>query len=241
MVYRLCLGKNGENSRELYQNLINFVEEYLENTAHQLRDRSDDELLASFTETFDRFTEAKYVIPNLLAYLDHVYEGKEDIKTLLRYRWGGFFFPKLQEKLKKATWKMVVKRGNGGMVGHPAVEQIVNSFDIPRHVELRHVFLVTRPLDPVYRKNSRTRRKIQTKHRDLIKLHHWGLLVEVDTSKGTLYEVKAERGVVKPITRLITLRRLGDEGWARCLIGYTLLRDVDIWRYGMNAPHQRYF
>lgn len=141
-------------------------------------------------------------------------------------RWNSSLYPEFQQKLKYAAWIMVVSWPKEEMINHPVIDQIVNSFDIPRHVTtplsigLLPIFLVARPL------SSDTPLRAEWSS-----FHHWGIVVRNESEEETLYEiVKATQGIAMSDQRPFSMR---EAAWTRRQIGYTFLNNGHIKKYGI--------
>jgi hypothetical protein len=209
--------------------VTNFAKITARQISHQLQAHSDDQLLSSFIRRADHFTTVLPNIADVFMYLDHIRRdnGRPDpVTTTFRCAWDSFVFAQFEEDLRYATWRTVVTRPND-TIGHPVIQNIVDSFQIPRQISspiiagLRHVFLATRPLDggpPL--------------PDGILSLQHWGLVVEDGDNDGTLYEI-AKLDLELGFPRQQRHFRL-TAGWSRVHLGYTALSDKDIMKIGMN-------
>ncbi|KAG4277815.1 hypothetical protein FPRO04_07058 [Fusarium proliferatum] len=199
--------------------LDNFMKEYLQSIAKQLRNHDNDQFLASLTRQIEQITFATELICDIFMYVEWacLKSGGEGIKSLLLRRRDDSFIWKvegeLREKLRLAAWMMIAK-GKGETILHPDIKRMVaNTFGIAEQIAVRQpIFLWTRPLVVVERYFAGVKEFLKR----FPEICHWA----VSVGNGPLYELrKFEPGRAKPKPP----RDFNAEAWTRRQIGYSLL------------------
>lgn len=155
--------------------------------------------------------------------------GREhpNLADLFLSRWDSFLFPKVQQRLKFPTWKMIVSHPAAELIQHPQMSAVVNTFCVPRNIPslstvgIRPVFLATRPLNDH-----------STVPLSWSPVRHWGLVVGGEHDTRFLHEVeKVHLG-----TAIKGRRSFEGEGWVltKSPIGYSCLDNQSIERYSMQ-------
>lgn len=122
---------------DLYQNLIKYLVDYLEQLVERSRSHTDEALLTFYIKEWDRYTTAAKYINHLFRYLNRHWvkremdEGKKniyDVYTLHLVQWRAVLFKDTQEKVMAAVLKMVEKQRHGETIEHSQIKSIVDSF-----------------------------------------------------------------------------------------------------------------
>ncbi|EUC44640.1 hypothetical protein COCMIDRAFT_27069 [Bipolaris oryzae ATCC 44560] len=242
--------KASQNLRgmSLYMKLIDHIEDNLGEILKQVKTSPSEDPLVFYTREWDKFMDSSTLLSKVLAYLDRVYikgtieDGGiqdygghfalYDIRTLHIIQRDSILVPGVRKRIHFAAWKAAVTGSGGEIIRHPAVEQIINLSSIrrplplPSNLRLRRLVLLTRPVDRLRRMMN----KVGNPGRgSLVTLSHWALLIEDEPYKGTLHEIR----VLKGASRRQTRRYSQTDGWARQVVGDTLLNNSNIQEYGL--------
>ncbi|KAI5463191.1 Cullin [Mariannaea sp. PMI_226] len=122
---------------ELYNKLIEYLKQHLENLVSQSKAHADEALLTFYIKEWGRYTLAAKYIHHLFRYLNRhwvkreIDEGKKniyDVYTLHLVQWRRVLFEQVSSKVMEAVLKLVEKQRNGETIEHSQIKQVVDSF-----------------------------------------------------------------------------------------------------------------
>lgn len=122
---------------ELYNKLIDYLKQHLDDLVTQSKAHTDEALLAFYIKEWGRYTVAAKYIHHLFRYLNRhwvkreIDEGKKniyDVYTLHLVQWRKELFEKVSTKVMDAVLKLVEKQRNGETIEHSQIKQVVDSF-----------------------------------------------------------------------------------------------------------------
>lgn len=122
---------------ELYNKLIDYLKQHLEDLVTQSKAHADEALLSFYIKEWGRYTLAAKYIHHLFRYLNRhwvkreIDEGKKniyDVYTLHLVQWRRVLFEQVSSKVMDAVLKLVEKQRNGETIEHSQIKQVVDSF-----------------------------------------------------------------------------------------------------------------
>lgn len=122
---------------ELYNKLIEYLQQHLNGLYEKSKSHTDEALLAYYIKEWGRYTVAAKYIHHLFRYLNRhwvkreIDEGKKniyDVYTLHLVQWRQVLFSKVSVKVMDAVLKLVEKQRNGETIEHGQIKQVVDSF-----------------------------------------------------------------------------------------------------------------
>ncbi|KAF4991230.1 hypothetical protein FGRMN_7962 [Fusarium graminum] len=122
---------------ELYNKLIDYLKQHLDDLVTQSKAHTDEALLAFYIKEWGRYTVAAKYIHHLFRYLNRhwvkreIDEGKKniyDVYTLHLVQWRKELFEKVSTKVMDAVLKLVEKQRSGETIEHSQIKQVVDSF-----------------------------------------------------------------------------------------------------------------
>lgn len=122
---------------ELYNKLIDYLKQHLEDLVTQSKAHADEALLTFYIKEWGRYTLAAKYIHHLFRYLNRhwvkreIDEGKKniyDVYTLHLVQWRRVLFEQVSSKVMDAVLKLVEKQRNGETIEHSQIKQVVDSF-----------------------------------------------------------------------------------------------------------------
>jgi cullin 1 len=122
---------------ELYNKLIEYLKEHLQELYARSKAHTDEALLAFYIKEWGRYTVAAKYIHHLFRYLNRHWvkremdEGKKniyDVYTLHLVQWRKVLFEQVSSKVMDAVLKLVEKQRNGETIEHGQIKQVVDSF-----------------------------------------------------------------------------------------------------------------
>ncbi|KAH8804781.1 Cullin [Xylogone sp. PMI_703] len=122
---------------DLYQNLIEYLTNYLRGLVATSKSYQDEALLGFYIREWDRYTTAAKYINHLFRYLNRHWvkremdEGKKniyDVYTLHLVQWRETMFSDVKVKVMDAVLKLVERQRNGETIKHGQIKSIVDSF-----------------------------------------------------------------------------------------------------------------
>lgn len=122
---------------ELYNKLIEYLQQHLNGLYEKSKSHTDEALLAYYIKEWGRYTVAAKYIHHLFRYLNRhwvkreIDEGKKniyDVYTLHLVQWRQVLFSQVSVKVMDAVLKLVEKQRNGETIEHGQIKQVVDSF-----------------------------------------------------------------------------------------------------------------
>lgn len=122
---------------ELYNKLIEYLDNHLTDLVEHSKSHTDEALLAYYIKEWGRYTIAAKYIHHLFRYLNRhwvkreIDEGKKniyDVYTLHLVQWRKVLFAQVSTKVMDAVLKLVEKQRNGETIEHGQIKQVVDSF-----------------------------------------------------------------------------------------------------------------
>lgn len=122
---------------ELYNKLIEYLDNHLTDLVEHSKSHTDEALLAYYIKEWGRYTIAAKYIHHLFRYLNRhwvkreIDEGKKniyDVYTLHLVQWRKVLFALVSTKVMDAVLKLVEKQRNGETIEHSQIKQVVDSF-----------------------------------------------------------------------------------------------------------------